>query len=337
MGIKFWIFSPNNPLKKEILTGGDIRLLELAKYAKVYSPKTLFSTQSITQKIFTLIIQNFLNFFRSLKFYRKSLLVFDIETMPFVLLSVSPKVLLIRKNSHSFDEISGQKRSVNWKRLFALYAKIFYKKLIFQTKYDLDRFPFSTLFKKKSIVLHNNVNTERVMRYKYLLDTPLNCNFISFIGDPSVKRKNFDFFLKLSSDFPDQSFKVIGASGSGRINLKFTGFMSETYFSEFINSKLVVIPSLDEGMSNVMTEAIYFKVPILLSSIEVHKEIVNKFVSENLRYSIVFENYSDLVSKVELFLNKNDDSFRKNNFGALMELRESLCFDWVQEVIKLSE
>jgi len=257
------------------------------------------------------------------------------------------------------DDIEGFKWGIRNKFLQSLFIKTFkiLERVVFK-KADLIIFVSNDLKERvmkrvnyrdfeKIKVIHNNSNTSRVMKLSKSesIKFPPNKKIIGYmrglweIGGglkylieafDMVRREIPNSMLVIVGDGPDRQKLV---SRVKKFNLEndvmFTGFKSNpiAYLKSF---DVLVHPTLHEGSSNTVLEALYCGVPVIASRVGGTPEI--------LKYDdLLFDpqNVEEIASKI-INLLKNDDAYRKA-VDLCKERKKVFTFDWSGEMIKAIE
>lgn len=133
--------------------------------------------------------------------------------------------------------------------------------------------------------------------------------------------KNFKLILKVAKQMPNINFVIAGGTNSNIFqskgfpitdNVKFIGYVTdEELVSLYKYASCFVYPSLYEGFGIPPLEAIAFNCPVILSNIEVFKEIYSNYVV----YCDLY-NEQDLKNKINMVLKNNikNDIYKIKNF-----------------------
>jgi len=156
-------------------------------------------------------------------------------------------------------------------------------------------------------------------------------NQIIFAGRLS-KEKGIEIMLEAATQLPDNYHLLIAGSGpleekvrnlaDKKINVHYLGYQSKQNLLSLIRgSDLLIQPSLEEGMSSTLLEAMACGTCILASNIEGISEIV-----ENNKTGLLVEpnNKDDLVNKILYLLPKKEKRLNMANEGLEMVKK----YDW---------
>lgn len=335
------IFSLNNPKSQEYKTGGDLRLLELVEYTNyqfITPYKNFNQTKNLREKLSVVIdlIQ------KAWKLKQAKFIVFEYYTFfPLFVIGKFNTVICLRKDKINYDGLDSKIRIDAYIQEYI--GLLFAKKIIVQSeidkKYILERHTFlKNYFSNKIKVQNNNINTNRLLaideKYtfvnpKIILDKEVH---IGFVGQTKSIRKNFEFVIKCLSNMNNYSFNIhlIGDIYDGSVNdIQIFSYGKVNDLQKVVEvykkCHFMIIPSLSESFSNIITESLYFRIPLLCSAIETHQNILGN------RYSdVTFElEEHNFKNKLMSFLkNYNyEDEVNKNEV-----LREKYTFNWAQNM-----
>ncbi len=147
--------------------------------------------------------------------------------------------------------------------------------------------------------------------------------FVVFMSARLMRRKGFrygiDAFEKLRGKYPEQEFKMIIAGGDGDAaselrkqvgdehltdSVLFTGHLSQSeLITAYQGADVFVLPSLNEGMSNNMLEALACGLPVVMTKVggsEILGDGVNGYLVER-------ESADSIVTAVEKLLTKPEE------------------------------
>lgn len=165
--------------------------------------------------------------------------------------------------------------------------------------------------KQKIGVIYNGINIGHFRPGVF----PKNDNFTILCASRLSRRKGFNFaidaFSRVHKNYPDAKMVIAGGEGNAEEELKrqakekkledsvtFTGFITpNTEFLKYYNSSHVfVLPSLNEGMSNSMLEAMASGMPIIMTPTGGAEELIKEGVNG---YIVRFKNSNDIAEKIE--------------------------------------
>ncbi|WP_278575384.1 glycosyltransferase family 4 protein [Fusobacterium ulcerans] len=170
---------------------------------------------------------------------------------------------------------------------------------------------------REKINIKNIKLTKEELRKK--LDLKENKKY--FVSVSSLdERKNVLFLAKYFSNTKIENINLI-LVGSGNksekimnlksSNIKLTGKLSLEEVQEYLKaSDFYISASKSEGLPNSVLEALEFELPVLLSDIEPHKEILENYDCGEL---FELDNIDSLENKIEKILNKikNNNEYKK--------------------------
>ncbi|WP_027377496.1 glycosyltransferase family 4 protein [Kaistella palustris] len=182
----------------------------------------------------------------------------------------------------------------------------------------------------KTTIIRNSVDTKSVLKnlpYSKELVFEKAKKFATFITVSSrLKGKNIEFLLE-SFVKPELNLYNLFIAGyvepilknkySHYPNIFFLGHVDNLqhylYTSDFFISS-----SLHEGMPNAVLEALTLGIPVILSDIEPHKEII---FHQNYKIGVVFKNdsFSSLHKNVDVLVNLDYDKLSQNCRVSMME------------------
>ena len=191
--------------------------------------------------------------------------------------------------------------------------------------------------KQKISVIYNGIDTEKFKP----ASVPKNNN--KFIITPGASRltsrKGLVYLIravdKLSKKYQQVELKIMGDGEGERVRLEeivdklnlrgrvvFLGRIPrEKTFSYYQEADVFVLPSLNEGMSNAMLEALATGLPILATDTGGSKELITE--GEN-GYIIEMKNAQDIADKLEKLINNSE---LKNKMGEASR-RRALEMSW---------
>jgi glycosyltransferase involved in cell wall biosynthesis len=198
--------------------------------------------------------------------------------------------------------------------------------------------------KQEMDVIYNGIDIEE---FKPVAVSTLQNDFRIICVSRITQRKGIKFLIeavaKLSEKYPNVSLKIIG-EGDEKKNLenfvmenkmekfvKFLGLMPHNQLpKEYSNANVFVLPSLNEGMSNTMLEALASGLPIIATDTGGTKELLND--GEN-GFIIKMKNSADIVEKIEELL-KNKELGQKM---ALESRKMAENFSWEKVASQYAE
>jgi rhamnosyl/mannosyltransferase len=222
--------------------------------------------------------------------------------------------------------------------------------------------PINFLLSKKIVLVSNSLKSE-FQRFYFILWPFIKRKTLVITNPyiPKFKKKNLEkdidiFFygriyyrkgldvlieaLRILKNKYNKEYKVIIA-GSGELldyyknlskkyslKVKFLGRVSDEKLENLLNkSKCVVIPSKWEASPLVPREIINLNIPIIISNIEAHKEILKE------DYPLFFEseNPEDLAKKIIDFFEK----YRDINVSKYIKEKPKTVEEWIKEWMKL--
>ncbi len=153
-----------------------------------------------------------------------------------------------------------------------------------------------------------------------------------FFAGRLSKEKGIEILLETATQLPDNYHLLIAGSGpleekvrnlaDKKINVHYLGYQSKQNLLSLIRgSDLLIQPSLEEGMSSTLLEAMACGTCILASNIEGISEIV-----ENNKNGLLVEpnNRDELINKILELLPKKEKRLRMANEG--LEIVKK--YDW---------
>ena len=166
-----------------------------------------------------------------------------------------------------------------------------------------------------------NIKNIRLTKEELRKKLDLKENKKYFISVSSLdERKNVLFLAKYFSNTKIENINLI-LVGSGNkskeimnlksSNIKLTGKLSLEEVQEYLKaSDFYISASKSEGLPNSVLEALEFELPVLLSDIEPHKEILENYDCGEL---FKLDNIDSLENKIEKILNKikNNNEYKK--------------------------
>ena len=193
------------------------------------------------------------------------------------------------------------------------------------------------------IVVHNDMHLQIFPEEEgQCIEIPQNTVLIGFIGNLFSKGKGIEqliyAYLKIRINIPNSQLIIVGDGPDKDFlhslvtslhlenNIIFTGYQKNV--KKYIEKcSLIVLPSLHEGLSNVLLEAIYLDIPVIGSNVGGNPEI--------LKYEDLMFDPTDndkLCEKILLILT-NDDYYQKIK-SLIRERRQHFNFDWSENMIE---
>ncbi|MEZ4752995.1 MAG: glycosyltransferase family 4 protein [Bdellovibrionota bacterium] len=251
-------------------------------------------------------------------------------------------VLFIR--SLVFDVEKGNQ--VNF--FIRLLSKLIYR---FGTK-NADQLIFQTLTMKTRVesftngsfvsfeLLPNNVVEIPESKEHLELNIPKD-RFVILTAGMFNQAKNIEYLIKAVAELDEEIFLLIAGDGPAlprlkslckKLNLEsvyFTGWLP-SLFPAMKAAKLLVHPSIREGMSNTILEALGFELPVLASNIPEHHEILTH---KELLFSLTDEG-KELKSLLREAIN-NPDSYKNMKYLS-KERAFEYSFNWCKRAVELA-
>lgn len=225
-----------------------------------------------------------------------------------------------------YREHFGAGRLVVYRCIFGLLYRMCCL-MVFQTNAQALEFKKTYRFKCGYSVLNNNINSGWVGKGEFVRSVAKTKAFrIGFCGDDSYN-KGFSFLydsiregvelgrfeLHVAGDVPAPE-----GAGDGVV---FYGYVSDIK-SLLKNVDVLVVPSIYDSFPNVLLEALFYKVPVLMSRNPISEEILR-----GSGVVFLFERTKDgLLERLDSVVNKKFDCFL-----ALSEVREMYSFSWDDE------
>lgn len=250
-----------------------------------------------------------------------------------------PVILFVRSLVFKIDQIN---KKPHWlRKITGIVEKIGYStatKVVFITnsmKDEIERFICSKV--KVSVILLNEVSkltireSEPKLPLRILLagviDQRKNIPFVLNALALIPKEELHNFQVTIAGDGPQLNYCIKLAQDLELSNVSFAGWQDD--ITEYINkSDLFLHPSLHEGLSNAVLEALSIGVPILLSDIPEHKEIahdkINLFSLENPK--ILADIMMGLLNK-DNYINLSESSHL---------VAQKLYFDWDKAAVDIA-
>ncbi|MFA6047654.1 MAG: glycosyltransferase family 4 protein [Parcubacteria group bacterium] len=169
---------------------------------------------------------------------------------------------------------------------------------------------------QKVDVIYNGINIEH---FRPGAISRENKNFTILCASRLSRRKGFDYvidaFNKIHEKYPEARLVIAGGEGNAEEELKnqtkelklenkitFTGFVTpNTQFLKYYNAADVfVLPSLNEGMSNNMLEAMASGLPIIMTPTGGAEELIKDGVNGCI---VRFKDSADIAEKLEKLIN----------------------------------
>lgn len=216
---------------------------------------------------------------------------------------------------------------LNLKTFFYVIASKRINKIIYVSHDALNKYFFKNAIKNKVEVIYNSVNVKKI-RSEFYKKTKKKYDLI-FVGRME-QIKDPLFFVSIVNSLKNKNIKAV-MLGDGKLtadviskindmnlsnNLFFKGFSSEPY--KYINeSKVCLIPSLNEGFSLVAIEAASLNVPIVARNTDGLSEVVNKLGGNLFNTKEQAEtNINKLLNDSELYRKKSNIAYEnvKKNF-----------------------
>lgn len=198
-------------------------------------------------------------------------------------------------------------------RFFSLnFSKFIITNSLHMSKYYKKKFK-----SKKILQINNTINLTIINNKNYL-----NKNFTFLVVSRFIESKNIDLvieaFKSVRKNYNISKLVIIGDGYNLKNSMKLVDknikpFVTvyknlENWTSKFNKQKTYLIhPSFYEGQPNVVLEAAYSKIPIILSKIPAHTDI---FTSTSCFYFDPY-NLKDLYSKMVLCLNESSTNKKK--------------------------
>lgn len=224
-------------------------------------------------------------------------------------------------------------------KLITIANYIFSDKVTFVGEYAYFSFKKSVFFLNfdKSEVVSNGIDFESInnnISAKSTNDLVFdNKKYILIAVGRMIRDKNMDFLIRVVSRLPANFELVIAGEGPERGNLekivksyglydrvKFPGYLSKDELYKLISKASVFLSaSLREGMPISVFEAMTLKVPVLLSNIGPHREIITE--KYHRRYLIDFEENS-WVNVIRRVVREGDNKDIKEFVEANYEILE---------------
>jgi len=170
--------------------------------------------------------------------------------------------------------------------------------------------------KQKVGVIYNGINIEH---FRPGAVPRVNNNFTILCASRLSRRKGFNYVIDafdiIHEKYPDIKLVIAGGEGNAEEELKdqakklkleskiiFTGFVTpNTEFLKYYNtSDVFVFPSLNEGMSNNMLEAMASGMPIIMTPTGGAEELIKDGVNG---YIVKFKDSADIAEKLEKLIN----------------------------------
>ena len=170
--------------------------------------------------------------------------------------------------------------------------------------------------KQKVAVIYNGINIEH---FRPSEQPKTDNNFTILCASRLSRRKGFNYvisaFSKIQEKYPDTRLVIAGGEGNAEQELKdqaeklklenkitFTGFITpNTEFLKYYNgSHVFVLPSLNEGMSNNMLEAMASGMPIIMTPTGGAEELVKDGING---YIVKFKDSADIAEKISKLIN----------------------------------
>jgi glycosyltransferase involved in cell wall biosynthesis len=173
--------------------------------------------------------------------------------------------------------------------------------------------------KQKIGIIYNGIDTEKFKPANVSKD---NHKFVITPGASRLTSRKGLFYLikavdKLSKKYPQIELKIMGDGEGERVRLEeivdklnlrgrvvFLGRIPrEKTFSYYQEADVFVLPSLNEGMSNAMLEALATGLPILATDTGGSKELITEGGNG---YIIEMKNAQDIADKLEKIINNSE-------------------------------
>lgn len=196
---------------------------------------------------------------------------------------------------------------------------------------------------QKYIVVYNDLYISPVQEEnERYIEIPKNKTTIGFIGNlfskgkgienlilayEKIHKKIQDSQLIIVGDGPDRDFlNSLVKSLNLEKNVIFFGYQKN--IKKYMEKcSLIVLPSLHEGLSNVLLEAIYLEIPVIGSNVGGNPEI--------LKYDdLLFDpkNIEEIYEKICSIL--TNDDYQQKIKSLIHELRYQFEFDWSEKMIE---
>lgn len=204
-------------------------------------------------------------------------------------------------------------------KIVPIYEGVDYKLIETAKKFEILNSQFSMNFKDlniKNLDLNNNLK----LKIKNYLKKPFFIYIGNFYPHKNVERL-IQAFAKIKDDVrlilvgPDDYFSQRLMQLIKQLNQKkriafYHNPSKQDLVSFYKNALALIHPSLSEGFGLPIVEAVYFKLPIIASNIEVFKELLNKkYVSFNPL------SVEDIAKKIRFFLSQS----KKIEYGNLLQ------------------
>ncbi|MFA6973563.1 MAG: glycosyltransferase family 4 protein [Parcubacteria group bacterium] len=191
-------------------------------------------------------------------------------------------------------------------------------------------------------VIYNGINIEI---FKPQENPGLRRNFTILCASRLSRRKGFNYviaaFAEIVKKYPDVRLLIAGGEGNAEDELKaqskklgleekiqFTGFVTPN--TEFVKyhhaSDVFILPSLNEGMSNNMLEAMASGMPIVMTPTGGADELIREGVNG---YIVKFKNAADIAEKLEKLI--TDPAATKSMGAASRRIAEEMSWTKVAQ------
>lgn len=312
------------------------------------------SANDIEDEVYNFILKNNCIF----KQINSSLPFFEQIILPFLIFKYKPDICWFPSNTFPIIKISMTKyiatihdliffdKSIKPKNLYQKIGQLYRKYIILLGIKKLDMVTsvsetslkeiynfFKLNFFDKKYVLYNNFNP--IIGQKTNILEKLNINkdkyFYSIAG--TAPHKNLDFLISSFLNFCnyDNNYKLVISGASNSLyknkheNIIFTEYILEEEKVELIrNAKVFIFPSLLEGFGIPLIEGLYYNHNVLVSDIEIFREIGKEFVNYFSPYNINF--------LVDYFTERKD---KLNNDESKLYIKSNFCLE--NTVKKLEE
>lgn len=312
------------------------------------------SGNDIDEEIYNLILKNNYIYHQ----INNSLPIFEQIILPFLIFKYKPDICWFPSNTFPIIKMSMSKyiatihdliffdKSIKPKNLYQKIGQLYRKYIILFGIKKLDMVTsvsesslkeIYNFFKlnsfDKKYVLYNNFNPiiEKDTNILEKLNVYKDEYFYSIAG--TAPHKNLDFLVNSFLNFCNynNNYKLIISGASNSLyknkyqNIMFTEYILEEEKVELIkNAKVFIFPSLLEGFGIPLIEGLYYNQNVLVSDIEIFREIGQEYVNYFNPYNINF--------LIDYFREKKDKS---NNDKSKLYIRSSFCLE--NTVKKLEE
>ncbi|MFC1499136.1 glycosyltransferase [Verrucomicrobiota bacterium] len=268
--------------------------------------------------------------------------------LPTIFLTGKPMVLILR--SDEVEELRIKRTSLLWRTLFSFLAKRSIKTAthiisVSQTLIDTINNRYNINISEKSSVLFNNLSSTPPDKNKCKTKTQKlvgnsNC-FIFSMTAYFRKLKNADILIQAMAQLKNtRAYLLLIGNGPDTPNLKqmaldlkvdsrilFTSWRDDA-FDLVAGSDIFVLPSMTEGISNSVMEALSAKTPCLISRIPAHEEIA---ADDDMLFNP--HNATELADKMRNLIN-NSELLEKLS-RICTETAKKFDFDWEAKLVDI--